>query len=47
MITAAARASSWPEAAYLGVSAGIEHFVAHPGLMRMAFVDLFDVGPRW
>ncbi len=41
----AARASNWPEAAYLGVKAGVDHFVAHPGLTRMAFVDLFDVGP--
>jgi AcrR family transcriptional regulator len=41
----AARASDWPEAAYLGVKAGIDHFVAHPGLTRMAFVDLFDLGP--
>ncbi len=42
---AAARANSWPEAAYLGVKAGIEHFVVHPGLTRMAFEDLFEVGP--
>ena len=42
---AAAHADSWPEAAYLGVRAGIDHFVAHPGLTKMAFVDLFDVGP--
>ena len=42
---AGARASSWPEAAYLGVKAGIEHFVVHPGLTRMAFEDLFEVGP--
>jgi AcrR family transcriptional regulator len=41
----AARASSWPESVYLGIKAGIEHFVAHPGLVRMAFVDIFDVGP--
>lgn len=42
---AAARASNWPEAAYLGVKAGIEHFVVHPGLTRMAFEDIFEVGP--
>ena len=42
---AAARASSWPEAAYLGMKAGIEHFVVHPGLTRMAFEDIFEVGP--
>jgi AcrR family transcriptional regulator len=42
---AAARASSWPEAAYLGVKAGVEHFVVHPGLTKMAFEDIFEVGP--
>jgi AcrR family transcriptional regulator len=42
---AGARASNWPEAAYLGVKAGIEHFVVHPGLTRMAFEDVFEVGP--
>ena len=41
----AARGSSWEEAAYLGVKAGVEHFAAHPGLVKMAFVDLFEVGP--
>jgi AcrR family transcriptional regulator len=42
---AAARASSWPESVYLAMRAAIEHFVARPGLIRMAFVDLFDIGP--
>jgi AcrR family transcriptional regulator len=42
---AAARGSNWSEGVYLGVKAGIEHLVAHPGLVRMAFVDLFEVGP--
>jgi AcrR family transcriptional regulator len=42
--TAAARADTWEEAAYIGVKAGIDHFVAHPGLTKMAFVDLFEVG---
>jgi AcrR family transcriptional regulator len=42
---ASARASNWPEAAYLGVKAGIDHFVVHPGLTRMAFEDIFEVGP--
>ncbi|HXA54283.1 MAG TPA: TetR/AcrR family transcriptional regulator [Solirubrobacteraceae bacterium] len=42
---AAARASTWSEAAYLGVKAAIEHFVVHPGLTRMAFEDLYEVGP--
>jgi AcrR family transcriptional regulator len=42
---AAARADNWPEAAYLGVKAAIDHLVAHPGLTKMLFVDLFEVGP--
>lgn len=42
---AAARGDSWEEAAYIGVKAGIDHFVAHPGLTKMAFVDLFEIGP--
>jgi AcrR family transcriptional regulator len=43
--TAAARSDDWAEAAYLGTKAAVEHFVAHPGLIKMAFVDLFEVGP--
>jgi AcrR family transcriptional regulator len=42
---ASARASTWQEAAYLGVKAGVDHLVAHPGLTKMTFVDVFDVGP--
>jgi AcrR family transcriptional regulator len=42
---AAARGCDWPESAYLCVKAGVEHFAAHPGLVKMAFVDLFEVGP--
>lgn len=42
---AAAHGETWPEAAYLGVKAGIDHLAAHPGLTKMAFVDLFDAGP--
>jgi AcrR family transcriptional regulator len=41
---AAAHGEDWPEAAYLGVKAGVEHFAAHPGLVKMAFVDIFEVG---
>jgi AcrR family transcriptional regulator len=41
---AAARADTWEEAAYIGVKTGIDHLVAHPGLTKMAFVDLFEVG---
>jgi AcrR family transcriptional regulator len=42
---AAARGDNWPEAAYLGLKAGVDHLAAHPGLTKMAFVDLFDTGP--
>lgn len=42
---AAARGGDWAESAYLGVKAGIEHLAGRPGLVKMAFVDLFDVGP--
>jgi AcrR family transcriptional regulator len=38
-------ASTWPEAVHIGVSAFIEHIVSHPALLRMAFIDLFEVGP--
>jgi AcrR family transcriptional regulator len=41
---AAAHANDWPEAAYLGVKAGIEHIVVHPGLTRMVFEDVFELG---
>jgi AcrR family transcriptional regulator len=43
--TAAASASAWPEAVRLAVRAFIEYFVAHPALIRMGFIDLFEVGP--
>jgi AcrR family transcriptional regulator len=38
-------AEDWPEYAYLAVMSFIEHIVAHPTLLRVAFVDLFEVGP--
>jgi len=41
---AAGQASSWPEAVRLAIHALVMYFVAHPALVRMAFVDLFDVG---
>ncbi len=37
--------SSWPDAVPVAVSSFIEHIVSHPALLRMAFIDLFDVGP--
>jgi AcrR family transcriptional regulator len=37
--------SSWADAVPVAVSAFIEHIVSHPALLRMAFIDLFEVGP--
>ena len=42
---AIAGASSWPQAVHIAVTSFIEHIVAHPALLRMAFIDLFEVGP--
>jgi AcrR family transcriptional regulator len=42
---AIANASSWPEAVHMAVGALIEYFAAHEALSRMAFIDIFDVGP--
>ena len=41
---ASARGGDWSESAYLGVKAAVEHLAARPGLVKMAFVDLFEVG---
>jgi AcrR family transcriptional regulator len=38
-------ADSWSEAVCLGVAALVEYFISHPGLLRMAFIDVFEVGP--
>ena len=46
MVAASAGANAWPEAVYLSVQAAVDYLVAHPGLVRMAFIDIFDVGPR-
>jgi AcrR family transcriptional regulator len=45
MIAATEPASSWPEAVYLAIRGAVEYMVAHPGLVRMAFIDIYDVGP--
>ncbi len=37
--------ASWPEAVYRAMVAFIEYLVAHEALLRIAFIDLFDVGP--
>jgi AcrR family transcriptional regulator len=39
------RADDWPQAVHLGVRALAEYFAAHEALSRMAFIDIFDVGP--
>jgi AcrR family transcriptional regulator len=36
---------SWPRAVHTAVNAFIGYLVAHPALLRMAFIDLFEVGP--
>ncbi len=38
-------ADSWSEAVCLGVAALVEYFISHAGLLRMAFIDVFEVGP--
>lgn len=40
-----AQISSWEDSVPVAVNAFVEHLVSHPALLRMAFVDLFDVGP--
>ena len=38
-------AASWPEAVHIAVRTLVEYFAAHEALSRMAFIDIFDVGP--
>jgi AcrR family transcriptional regulator len=38
-------AASWPEGVYLAMAAFVEYLVAHEALLRIAFIDLFEVGP--
>lgn len=38
-------ASTWPEAVHRAMTAFVDYLVAHQALLRMAFVDLFEVGP--
>jgi AcrR family transcriptional regulator len=38
-------APSWPEGVYRAVKAFVDYLVAHQALIRMAFVDVFEVGP--
>jgi AcrR family transcriptional regulator len=41
---AIADASTWPESVYIGMATYVRHLVAHLALLRMTFVDLFEVG---
>ncbi len=34
----------WPEAVHKGVEALIGYCAAHPGLVKLSFIDLFDAG---
>jgi AcrR family transcriptional regulator len=36
--------SSWPEAVHKGVEALIGYCAAHPGLVKLSFIDLFEAG---
>jgi AcrR family transcriptional regulator len=39
-------ADSWPDAVYAAMGAFVDYLVAHQALLRIAFVDVFEVGPR-
>jgi AcrR family transcriptional regulator len=36
---------AWSDAVPVAVSSFIEHIVSHPALLRLAFIDLYEVGP--
>jgi AcrR family transcriptional regulator len=38
-------AASWPEGVYRAMAAFIDYLVAHQALLRIAFIDVFEVGP--
>jgi len=38
-------AASWPEGVHRAMVTFVEYLVAHQALLRIAFIDLFDVGP--
>jgi AcrR family transcriptional regulator len=38
-------AASWPEGVYRAIVAFADYLVSHQALLRIAFIDLFDVGP--
>jgi AcrR family transcriptional regulator len=37
--------ASWPEAVYRAMVAFVDYLVAHQAFLRIAFIDLFEVGP--
>jgi AcrR family transcriptional regulator len=37
--------STWPEAVYRAMSAFVDYLIAHQALLRIAFIDIFEVGP--
>ncbi len=40
-----AGADTWPEGVYRAIVAFVDYLVAHQALLRIAFIDLFEVGP--
>jgi AcrR family transcriptional regulator len=38
-------AADWPEAVYRGMAAFVEYLLAHEALLRIAYIDIFEVGP--
>jgi AcrR family transcriptional regulator len=39
------KAASWPEGVYRAITAFVHYLVGHQALMRIAFIDIFEVGP--
>lgn len=37
--------STWPEAVYRAMGAFVDYLIAHQALLRIAFIDIFEVGP--
>ena len=37
--------TDWPQAVHAAVKALVQYFASHEALSRMAFIDIFDVGP--
>ncbi|HSZ12415.1 MAG TPA: TetR/AcrR family transcriptional regulator [Solirubrobacteraceae bacterium] len=38
-------AASWPEGVYRAMAAFVDYLVRHEALLRIAFIDIFEVGP--